>query len=67
MLFDGSSNSSVGYEMLEGLLPGNNLTWQLSFQHQLANGLQINLSYNGRAAEDAKTVHTGGVQLRAFF
>jgi len=67
ILFNGSTNGSVAYEMMEGLLPGNNVTWQLSFQHQLANGLQMNLSYNGRAAEDAKTVHTGGIQLRAFF
>ncbi|NLA23842.1 MAG: hypothetical protein GX879_02645 [Bacteroidales bacterium] len=65
--YNADSNSPVSYEMLEGLLPGNNITWQINFQRQLANGLQINLNYNGRAASDARTIHTGGVQLRAFF
>jgi len=65
--FNGNTSGPVAYEMLQGLLPGNNITWQLMFQHQLVNGLQINLSYSGRAAGDSKTVHTGGVQIRAFF
>ena len=65
--YTGNSNSAVSYEMLEGLLPGSNLTWQVNFQRQLANGLQVSLNYSGRAAKDAKTIHTGGVQLRAFF
>ena len=28
--YKGNSNSTIGYEMLEGLQPGTNFTWQLN-------------------------------------
>jgi hypothetical protein len=65
--YNGETNTSIAYEMLEGLLPGSNLTWSVIFQRMLANGLQINLSYTARKSSDTKIVHTGGVQVRAFF
>lgn len=65
--FNDSPNSSVGYEMLEGLLPGNNFTWSVMFQRNLTESLQLNLNYNARKPGEEKIVHTGGVQLRAFF
>jgi hypothetical protein len=36
-------------------------------QRTLGNNLQLNLSYNGRKSEAIKAVHTGNVQVRAFF
>lgn len=63
----GETSNSIAYEMLEGLLPGSNLTWSVNFQRQLSNGLQINLNYNARKSNDTKIIHTGGVQIRAFF
>jgi hypothetical protein len=39
----------------------------LSFQKTLANNLQISLNYIGRKSEGNKAIHTGGVQVRAFF
>ena len=65
--FNDSPNSPVGYEMLEGLLPGDNFTWSVMFQRNLTESLQLNLNYNARKPGDEKIVHTGGVQLRAFF
>ena len=62
-----NNNSPVAFEMLEGLKAGQNLTWGLSFQQNLSNNLQINLSYDGRKSEGVHIVHTGNVQLRAFF
>ena len=67
LAYQGGAQGPVGYEMLEGLLPGNNFTWQINFQRQLANGLMINVDYSGRSSEDSKLIHTGSVQLRAFF
>ena len=65
--FDGNSSSPVAFQMLEGLQPGQNLTWRLLVQKNLTQYLDINLSYQGRKSETSQTVHTGSVQLRAFF
>lgn len=65
--FEGSSFSPVAYQMLEGLQPGTNFTWRLLFQKRITKYLDANLSYFGRKSETTKTVHTGSIQLRAYF
>jgi len=65
--FVGNEFSSVGFQMLEGLQTGQNLTWRLLLQKNLTNFLDINLNYQGRKSEKSKTIHTGSVQLRAYF
>jgi len=65
--FKGNPLSAVSYQMLEGLQPGNNITWRLLFQRNLTKYLDANISYQGRTSETAKTIHTGSIQLRAFF
>lgn len=65
--FDGTGNSSLTYEMLEGLRTGINFTWSVSFQRSLGKNIQLNLTYNGRKSEEINAVHSGGVQVRAFF
>lgn len=65
--FAGNPLSAVAYQMLEGLQPGTNLTWRLLFQRNITKYLDANISYQGRTSETAKTIHTGSIQLRAFF
>ncbi|MDX1461582.1 MAG: hypothetical protein R3359_00890 [Marinirhabdus sp.] len=65
--FEGSAFSPVAYQMLEGLQPGTNFTWTLLFQKRITKYLDANLSYFGRKSENSSTVHTGSVQLRAYF
>ena len=65
--FEGSPFSPVAYQMLEGLQPGTNFTWRLLFQKRITKYLDANLSYFGRKSETTKTVHTGSIQLRAYF
>ncbi len=67
MEYNEKSNSSLAYQMLEALQIGNNYNWTVSFQKRLANGLQINLNYQGRKPADSKIIHTGGLQVRAYF
>jgi hypothetical protein len=65
--FTGSAFSPVAYQMLEGLQPGTNFTWSLLLQKRITKYLDANLSYFGRKSKDTKTVHTGSIQLRAYF
>ena len=65
--FDGNEFSSVGFQMLEGLQAGQNLVWKLLLQKNITQFLDVNLNYQGRKSETGTTVHTGNVQLRAYF
>jgi hypothetical protein len=65
--FTGSAVSAVGFQMLEGLQPGKNQTWRLLIQKNLTKFLDVNLNYQGRNSESSQVIHTGSVQLRAYF
>jgi hypothetical protein len=65
--FIGNPNNPVAYQMLEGLQPGKNFTWTLLAQKKLTKFLDLNLSYFGRKTETSRTIHTGTVQLKAYF
>ncbi|MGB1307615.1 MAG: hypothetical protein ACPG6B_01800 [Oceanihabitans sp.] len=65
--FTGNANSPVAYQMLEGLQPGKNYTWTLLAQKKLTKYLDLNLSYFGRKSETSKVIHTGNIQLKAYF
>ena len=65
--YTGTQNSALGFEMLEALRPGLNFTWNLGYQHSVSKTLQISLQYNGRKSENSKMIHSGGMEVRAFF
>ncbi len=65
--FTGNSFSPVGYQLLNGLQPGNNYTWSILAQKKLTKYLDLNVSYLGRKSENTQTIHTGNIQLRAYF
>lgn len=62
-----AGNTSLAFEMLEGLKDGENMTWAASFQRNISGNLQLSLTYDGRKSEGTKPVHTGGASVRAFF
>ncbi|GHA73241.1 hypothetical protein GCM10007389_28940 [Pontibacter akesuensis] len=67
IVFDGDQASYVGYELLNALRPGNNMTWSLVLQQRLSNGLNISLNYDGRKANGVGAVHTGRTQVSVLF
>jgi hypothetical protein len=60
-------NTAIAYQILKGLKPGKNGTWELSFQKGLYKNLDLRLNYQGRISEEKKAIHTGQVELRANF
>jgi hypothetical protein len=65
--YDGIQNSALGFEMLEALKPGINYTWNIGYQRSISKNLQISIQYNGRKSEGNKTIHSGGMEVRALF
>ncbi|WP_298221397.1 hypothetical protein [Flavobacterium sp.] len=65
--FDGNALTPVAFQMLEGLQPGQNMTWRLLIQKNLTDYLDININYQGRKSETSQTIHNGNIQLRAYF
>lgn len=65
--FSGNEVLPAAYEMLDGLRPGNNITWTLNLQQKLFDGLQLGLNYEGRQSPGLNIVHIGRVQVTALF
>lgn len=65
--FTGQQNSALAFEMLDALKTGQNYTWNITYQRNISNNLQLNLTYDGRKSEGVKIIHVGGAQVRAYF
>ena len=67
MKYTGNPSSAIGFELLESLQRGLNYTWTCSFQRTLSNNLQLSIQYLGRKSELIRTIHSGSMELRAYF
>lgn len=65
--FKGNSNSPAAYEMLQELKPGKNFSWNAGLQRRLKKNIMLSIIYNGRNSENAKAIHTGSMEIKAFF
>ncbi len=65
--YGGPTGNTIEFELLEGLKTGLNYTWSAFFQMRVGKNMQVNLQYSGRKSGDNEAVHTGTVQVRAFF
>ena len=63
--YNGATNSTVSYIMLDALLPGKNFLWSLDLTKRLGNNLELNFQYEGRKPGETRTIHTGRASLRA--
>jgi len=65
--YNGESNSSLEFEMLEGLKKGQNYTWSFTWQRKINKNMQLNLNYSGRKSPGNPVINVGSMQVRAFF
>ncbi|MGY6545975.1 hypothetical protein [Arthrospiribacter ruber] len=66
--YNGIANSPAGYEMLQALTNGSNVTWTLNWLQKIGEGLQMNMVYEGRNSEGlGRLVHIGRMQVTALF
>jgi hypothetical protein len=65
IVFNGNANTSLGYVMLEGLLPGKNFIWTLDLTKRLSSFLEMNIQYEGRKAGSSGLVNIGRASVRA--
>jgi hypothetical protein len=65
--FNGDLNSSVGYNILDGLVTGNNILWQIGMERKLGKGMEFAMDYEGRKPGSNAVIHTGRASVRALF
>jgi len=63
----GKNNTSISYEILEGLKTGKNYIWSVLWFKRITKYLQLEINYSGRKSEENKIIHSGGVSVRAIF
>jgi hypothetical protein len=65
--FEGTANSPAGYELLQALQPGRNVTLQLNWQRYIGKAILLNLTYNARKSPNTNFNQFGRLQVSALF
>jgi len=64
---DEAPSFSADYELKDGLQAGFNAIWQVFATYYILKNVELSITYDGRANQLIPTVHTGRLQVRAFF
>lgn len=67
ILFTGKPNSTIEYDMLEGLKNGNNYLWNVIYTKRMAKNIDFTINYEGRKPGSNPVIHIGRAQVKATF
>jgi|GEM_PF-3653750 len=62
-----SSSETLPYEMTQGKGKGDNYEWALQASYRVGKNLNLSLNYTGESKVGRPVIHTGRMELRAFF
>lgn len=62
-----SESDYIPYEMTRGYGKGSNYEWAVRAAYQLGKNLNLTLNYDGESKINRPVIHTGRMELRAFF
>lgn len=65
--YDGKPNSTIEFDLLQGLRDGRNYIWNTLITKRLKNNIDLTFSYEGRKNGTAAIVHIGRAQVKATF
>ena len=65
--YENAVNTSIGYLLLDGLVPGNNILWNVDIIKRVAGNMEINMQYEGRNTGSGKIINIGRASVRALF
>ncbi len=65
--FDGDRNTTIEFEMLQGLRNGQNIVWRCNYTRRISSNIDLIFNYNGRKSEGSRLIHNLGMQMRALF
>lgn len=65
--YDASPTAPVAFEILQGLMPGQNLVWNLQLNYRISDNIQAQFRYHGRKPAELSTVHVANVNVNYLF